>query len=158
MDIRTDIICSECDVDLKDKVAMGETELPNQPNTNVIDIKSQSNIDEKTLADLIKNSEDAMKGCSITGIVSVTPVGLPTHLITMPSKYVSYSEVLGQEWVIPSESVLKEISDGNEIGYVYLDTACGILVLCEVVKDVYNDTSGKIRSIPVNKNNLRRMK
>ena len=42
MNIRTDIICSEYDVDLKDKVAMGETEFPKQPNTN---------IDEKTLAD-----------------------------------------------------------------------------------------------------------
>ena len=155
MNIRTDIICSECDVELKDKVAMGETELPKQPNTNT---------DEKTLADLIRNSEDAMKGCSVTGKVSIVPIGIPTHLITMPSKYISYSQVLGQEWVFPTNEINESIvKHDNPHGYVYIESFSKlsklpvVLVLCEEIKDSFNDGSFKIRYNPITHENVKRM-
>lgn len=155
MNIRTDIICSECDVDLKDKVAMGETELPKQPNTNT---------DEKTLADLIKNSQDVLKGCSVTGKVSVVPIGIPTHLITMSSNYISYSQVLGQVWVVPTNEINDSImKHNNPHGYVYvksysvLSKLPAVLVLCEEIKDSFNDGSFKIRYNPITNENVKRM-
>ncbi len=164
MNIRTDIICSESDIDLKDKVAMDETELPKQPNSNVVDINSQSNADEKTLADLIKNSQDVMKGCSVTGKVSVVPIGIPTHLITKPSKYISYSQVLGQVWVVPTNEIEDSIVKyNNPRGYVYIQSYSqlsklpAILVLCEEIKNSFNDGSFKISYNPITHENVKRM-
>lgn len=149
------IICSECDVDLKDKVIMGETKLSNQPNIN---------IDEKTIADLIKNSEDSMKGCSVTGTASIAPNGIPTHLITKPSKYISYSQVLGQVWVVPTNEINDSImKHNNPHGYVYVKTYSvlsklpAVLVLCEEIKDSFNDGSFKIRYNPITHENVKRM-
>lgn len=155
MNIRTDIICSECDVDLKDKVIMGETKLSNQPNIN---------IDEKTIADLIKNSEDSMKECSVTGTASIAPNGISTHLITMSSKHISYSQVLGQVWAVPTNEINDSIvKDNNPHGYVYIQSYSqlsklpAILVLCEEIKDSFNDCSFKIRYNPITHENVKRM-
>ena len=92
MNIRTDIICSECDVDLKDKAIMDET----------------NGIKEKTISDLFAQAVIASQGqgCIVhPGIASTVPAitSASVHVsVAAIADYCYQSEVIGNEWVIPS--------------------------------------------------------
>lgn len=157
MNIRTNIICSECDIDLKDKVAMGETESPKEPNLTIVDIKTKEGLDEKTLADLIKNSQ-----IPTASIVGIPTINSGTFALIQQDTYCHMSEVLRQEWIIPNKNIEKEILEGNERSYIY--TSCSLktpdttlLVLVEVCKNYYSDGSYKISYKPLTFSQIKRM-
>lgn len=160
MENRSIIICSESNVDLKDKVVMGE-QLP-----NVIQIFPSLDSEvtgEVTLADIIKNSQKYGHCASITGVASISPIGLPADSFAIrPSQNLCYmSEVLGQEWVVPNIKISDEIKNRNPNGYIYIESQSGdakaILVLCEEVKQLFEDGSYKIVYNPVTHRNVKRM-
>lgn len=152
MNIRTDIICSECNVDLKDKVIMGET----------------NGIKEKTISDLFAQVVIAAQGQGTivhSGIASTVPsiTGIDSCVNIPPvADYCYQSEVIGNEWVIPSKAVEQQILNGNEFNYIHMSISlkipdCQLLVLCEVRKDHWSDGSYKRSYHPLTYSKLKRM-
>ena len=156
MNDRSAIICSESGIDAKDKKAMGEESNKNvgTPLPNVTGVCS---IDEKTLADLIKNSQSLLANNQ----GSVTTISNGDFAIdTTP--FCNMSQVLRQEWVIPNSKVLEEFLSGNKNEYIFI--CCSLagpdvthLVLCDVVKNSYSDCSYRIVYNPVSHRQLNRM-
>lgn len=158
MNNRGVIICSESGIDGKDKRAMNEerssngcTPLPT-PTTEV-------QLDPKTLADLINNSQTFLANNQ----GSVVTISNGDFAIDK-QPFCHISEVLRQEWVVPSNKINKSImEDNNPNGYVYvksysiLSKLPVILVLCQEIKDTFSDGSFKIRYIPVNFDTVKRM-
>jgi len=148
MNDRSIIICSECDVDLKDKVIMSE-----QPSkvTTIFPVVDTKVMDERTLGDLIKNLQIPVSDI----------VGISTNASFCNHNSCHISEVLGQEWVVPNIKISDEIKNRNPNGYIYVECQSGdakaILVLCEEIKDIYNDGSYKIRYNPITHHNVKRM-
>jgi len=142
------IICSENNVDLKDKVIMGEQPSKVTPIFPLLDTKVTA---EMTLGDLIKNAQ----------IPSVSIVGFPTDVTIPVRNFCHISQVLGQEWVVPNIKIAEEIKNRNPNGYIYIESQSGdakaILVLCEEIKDLYEDGSYKIRYNPVTHRTVKRM-
>lgn len=152
MNIKTDIICSECDVDLKDKTVMGET----------------GKIKEKTIGDLFAQAivADQGQGCIVhSGIASTVPSLTSASLHTSVQAVADYcyqSEVIGNEWVIPSKAIEQQILNGNEFNYIHMSISlkipdCKVLVLCEVRKDHWSDGSYKRSYHPLTYSKLKRM-
>lgn len=115
------------------------------------------NVDEKTLADLIKNSQTFLANNS--GNIPCITNG-DFAIDTKP--FCHMSEVLRQEWVIPNNKVLEEINSGNNNDYIFI--CCSLktpnvttLVLCDVIKKLYTDGSYKIVYNPVSAHQLKRM-
>lgn len=160
MNDRTNIICSECKVDLKDKITMSGHESKVTP---IFHSDEPKVVTEVTLADIVKNSQKYGHCGSITGIASITPVGLPADSFAIRSSQnlCHMSEVLGQEWVVPNIKISDEIKNRNLNGYIYVECQSGeakaILVLCEEVKELYEDGSYKIRYNPVTHRTVKRM-
>jgi hypothetical protein len=165
MNIRTDIICSESNIDLKDKIAMGEnsTPLPSADN------QSTEIISEKTIADLFVKSVLMDNGSgnlihSATVCTGPKDFDVSAVLTTVAAlaDYCYESQVLGREWVIPNSTIQQEILSGNEPSYIH--THCSlktpdttILVLCEVRKDYWSDGSYRIKYHPLTYSQLKRM-
>lgn len=157
MNIRTDIICSECDVDLKDKLVMGETM---EPRKTIVDIKTKEQLDEKTLADLIKNAQ--IPSASIVGISSANFTGISEEsLRIINTPYPVTREVLKNDWIIANKKIEQSILEGNIEGYISVcscvKTEVHTIVLCEISKTVYSDGSYKIHYNPLTINTIKRM-
>ncbi len=157
MNDRADIICSECEVDLKDKITMSEH---GSKVTPIFHSDETKVVSEVTLADIVKNSQ---KYGVLTGVATISPVGLPndSFVIKQASNLCYMSEVLGQEWVVPNIKISDEIKNRNPNGYIYVESHSGdakaILVLCEEVKQMFEDGSYKIVYNPVTHRNVKRM-
>ena len=128
---------------------MDETEISKQSKATVID--------EKTLADLIKNSQ--IPTASIIGIPTINSA---TFALTQSDKYCYLSQLLKQEWVIPNKTISDSINKNNRENYIFINCTFefetpGKLVLCNVYKDEYSDGSFKFRYDPVVADNLKRI-
>lgn len=138
---------------------MAENEERNR-HTPIFSIEPKP-IDEKTLADVIKNAEQGLLTGSISGLSIAIHNGIYPGHITGPSKYVEYKEVIRHEWVVPNEKIRKAIEEGNKENYIFM--TCTIqqhpakLVLCEVSKDVYNDRTFKINYNTLTAETIKRM-
>ena len=152
MNIRTDIICSECDVDLKDKAITGET----------------NGIKEKTISDLFTQAVISAQGqgCIIhSGVASTGPALTSASIhasVQAVADYCYQSEVIGNEWVIPTKAIEQQILNGNEFNYIHMSISlkipdCQVLVLCEVRKDHWSDGSYKRSYHPLSYSQLKRM-
>ena len=156
MNNRSVIICSESGIDGKDKRAMNEER--SSKCITLLPIPSQSTeMDPKTLADLIKNSQTFL--ANNPGSVANISNG-DFAIDTTP--FCNMSQVLRQEWVIPNSKIREEILSGNKNEYIFI--CCSLsgsdvthLVLCDVVKNSYSDCSYRIVYNPVSHHKLNRM-
>lgn len=156
MNNRSVIICSESGIDGKDKRAMNEERSSNGCTPLPIST-TEVQVDPKTLADLIKNSQTFL--ANNPGSVATISNG-DFAIDTTP--FCNMSQVLRQEWVIPNSKVLEEILSGNKNEYIFI--CCSLsgsdvthLVLCDVVKNSYSDCSYRIVYNPVSHHKLNRM-
>lgn len=151
MNDQYNIICSEMDIDLKDKSIMGQNSTP-------LPVINPGDINEKTLADLIKNS--TLPTNNISNIINLSP----EQLANLNKPYIRQTQILGQEWVVPTREIISRVKDeNNPDGYVYVKingggvSATAVLILCEEIKELYSDGSYKIRYNPVTNKNVKRM-
>ena len=117
-------------------------------------------VDEKTLAELVKAVSLSPISISVaTG--SITGISEEQQkIINTPS--IHCTQDLGKDWIIPNSKIVEEILAGNERNYIY--TCCSLktpdttfLVLCKVSKDMYTDSSYKIRYTPLTADIIKRM-
>lgn len=162
MSVRPDIVCSESGMDLKDKKAMQESE---QRNCHTPIFGTDPNpVDQDTLSDIIREAQFLL----INGRVTQDSVSANITTISEEQKRIYNvpallsTELLRQEWVIPSRSVDKSIMSGNFDDYVFINCtftrgAVGRLVLCNIYKDNFSDGSFKTRFSPITASTVKRM-
>lgn len=162
MNIRTDIICSECDVDLKDKMVMGETSIGSVTTLPSVKAKEGIEMSEKTLSDLIRNNQLDMLRLGSASIQGSPSPLLITAAYVFDEPHFTGSEIVGNEWVIPNKVTEEQILNGNEFNYIHMAISlkvpdCKVLVLCEVRKEYWSDGSYKRKYHPLSYSQLKRM-
>ena len=161
MNIRSNIVCSEYNIDLKDKVVMSEQ----QCSVLTMNTGKTDNVEpmtEKTLTDLIRNNQ-----LDLIRMGSASVQGFATPLIITAAHihneaYCTGSEVTGSEWVIPNKETEEKILNGNESNYIHMCISLKVpdykvLVLCEVRKEYWSDGSYKRKFYPLTYSQLKRM-
>jgi len=125
--------------------------------------------DENTLLNLITSGQLPVFNNSTihinihTGKIS-TADNQTDKINTLSNTGYSISQLLGQEWVIPSCDIANNITHNNNSGkYIYIKVEYGkagypaILVLCKEFKDTYPDGSYKLHYVPVDCDSVKRM-
>lgn len=135
------IICSESGIDLKDKKSLDPC------------LEGLRIVDEKTIADIVKNSQTFLANNNVTNITSITPVD---SNYGYQKSLVGYKD-LGEHWVLANEATKKIIKEGNSNYIFYKQDNDNYIVLVHIKKDLYDDGSYKTLYNPLTLSTIKRM-
>ncbi len=142
------IICSEMDIDLKDKTIMENKNVitPISGEFDPADLAANKGLIEQ----LLINITDAVSNMPVTSITNID------KLYQQSVSCIGYED-LGNHWMLANNKTIESIKNGNNDNFIFVKSEDDYIVLVNIKKNLYDDGSYKRDYSPLTISTIKRM-